>query len=123
VIRAAVLRFTGLLLAISLGTLVLSLAVGVGNGSSALRSASVGFYVVGSLLLLFGFFVANRGPVRPKGNDPGVGLFGPLFQTRMLRWATAEDVGESLNMSAVFVALGLVLIILGAVTDTRYPLF
>jgi hypothetical protein len=123
VIRAAVLRFTGLLLAISLGTFVLSVAVGLGNGSSTLRSASVGFYIVGSLLLLFGFFVANRGPVRPQANDPGAGLFGPLFQTRMLRWATAEDVGESLNMSAVFVVLGLVLIILGAVTDTRYPLF
>ncbi len=122
-IKAAILRFTGLLLVISLGTLVLSVAVGLGNGSSASRSASVGFYIVGSLLLLFGFFVANRGPVRPKDTDPGAGLFGPLFQTRMLRWATAEDVGESLNMSAVFVALGLVLIILGAATDTRYPLF
>jgi hypothetical protein len=123
VIRAAARRFLGLLLVISLGTLVLSVAVGVGNGSSALRSISVGFYIVGSLLLLFGFFVANRGPVRPQADDPGAGLFGPLFQTRMLRWATAEDVGESLNMSAVFVALGLVLIILGAATDTRYPLF
>ncbi|MEP6976767.1 MAG: hypothetical protein ABI948_01800 [Thermoleophilia bacterium] len=122
-IRAAVVRFTGLLVAISLGTVLLSVAVGFGNGSSALRSMSVGFYVVGSVLLLFGFFVANRGPVRPQPNDPGVGLVGPLFQTRMLRWATAEDVGESLNMSAVFVALGLVLIILGAATDTRYPLF
>ena len=122
-IRAAALRFSGLLLAISLGTFVLSVAIGLGNGSSVSRSASVGFYVVGSLLLLFGFFVANRGPVRPKADDPGAGLFGPLFQTRMLRWATAEDVGESLNMSAVFVALGLVLIILGAATDTRYPLF
>jgi hypothetical protein len=123
VIKAAILRFTGLLLVISLGTLVLSVAVGLGNGSSASRSASVGFYVVGCLLLLFGFFVANRGPIRPKSTDPGVGLFGPLFQRRMLRWATAEDVGESLNMSAVFVALGFVLIILGAVTDSRYPLF
>ena len=122
-IRAAALRFFGLLVVISLGTLVLSVAIGFGNGSSASRSASVGFYIVGSLLLLFGFFVANRGPVRPQDNDPGGGLFGPLFQTRMLRWATAEDVGESLNMSAVFVALGLVLIILGAATDTRYPLF
>jgi hypothetical protein len=123
VIKAAILRFTGLLLVISVATLVLSIAVGLGNGSSVMRSASVGFYIVGCLLLLFGFFVANRGPIRPKGTDPGVGLFGPLFQRRMLRWATAEDVGESLNMSAVFVALGFVLIILGAVTDTRYPLF
>jgi hypothetical protein len=123
VIRAAALRFAGLLLVISLGTLLLSVAIGLGNGSSASRSASVGFYIVGSLLLLFGFFVANRGPVRPQDTDPGAGLFGPLFQTRMLRWATAEDVGESLNMSAIFVALGFVLIILGAATDTRYPLF
>lgn len=122
-IKAAILRFTGLLLVVALGTLVLSVAVGLGNGSSASRSASVGFYVVGCLLLLFGFFVANRGPIRPKSTDPGVGLVGPLFQRRMLRWATAEDVGESLNMSAVFVALGFVLIILGAVTDSRYPLF
>jgi len=50
VIRAAALRFAGLLLVISLGTFLLSVAIGLGNGSSASRSASVGFYVVGSLL-------------------------------------------------------------------------
>ena len=120
--RAAVVRFATLLLAIGLGTAVFSLVIGLAAGSSASRSVSVGFYLVGSLLLLFGFFVANRGPVRTQ-DDSTTTLFGPLTRSGMLRWASADEVGDSLNMSAVFVALGFVLIFLGAATDNRYPLF
>jgi hypothetical protein len=120
--RAAAVRFVGLLAAIGLGTLVLSILAGLMTGSTVGRSVSVGFYLVGSMLLLFGFFVANRGPVRTKDDSTST-LFGPLTRSGMLRWASADEVGDSLNMSAIFVALGIVLIFLGAATDTRYPLF
>jgi hypothetical protein len=114
-------RFIVLLGATVAGAAVASLAIGLLLGSSVGRSLSVGFYIVGASLLIFGFFVGNRGPVRVKG-DPGFGMFG-FFRDRQLRWATGSEQFESLSLSVVFVALGIVLIILGIVTDTRYKLF
>ena len=102
------------------GTALVSAALGELAGSGVSRSVSLGFYLVGSFLLIAGFFVGNRGPVRVKG-DPGVSVFG-IFRDRRLRWATGSEQVESLSLSFVFVALGLALIILGVVTDTRYEL-
>jgi hypothetical protein len=120
VVRAAAKRFTLLLLGIAGGTALCSLLLGFAAGSGVSRSISLGFYVVGSFLLIAGFFVGNRGPARVKG-DPGFSMFG-FFRDRRLRWASGAEQLESLSLSFVFVALGLVLIILGVVTDTRYEL-
>ena len=120
-LRDAARRFAVLLVGTVVGTAIAGLAIGLLVGSTVSRSVSVGFYIVGAFLLIFGFFVGNRGPVRVKG-DPGFGMFG-IFQNRQLRWATGTEQFESLSLSVVFVALGLVLIILGIVTDTRYSLF
>jgi hypothetical protein len=120
-LRDAARRFALLLAATTVGTAVLALAIGLLVGSSVSRSVSVGFYITGAFLLIFGFFVGNRGPVRVKG-EPGFGMFG-FFQNRQLRWATGSEQFESLSLSVVFVALGIVLIVFGVVTDTRYELF
>jgi hypothetical protein len=40
-----------------------------------------------------------------------------------VRWATATEQDETLNSSALFVTLGLGLILLGVFADTRYKLF
>jgi uncharacterized membrane protein HdeD (DUF308 family) len=113
-------RFALLLVAVAAGTGVVSLLLGLLAGSSVSRALSVGYYVVGSFLLVAGFFVGNRGPVRVKG-DPGVGVLG-IFRNRRLRWATGQEQFESLSLSLVFVVLGIALIVLGVVTDTRYSL-
>jgi len=102
------------------GTAVVSLGIGLLLGASVSRSVSLGFYLVGSFLLISGFFVGNRGPVRVKG-DPGFGMFG-IFRDRRLRWASGSEQVESISLSFVFVALGIVLIVLGVVTDNRYTL-
>src|SRR5712691_4918174 len=119
-LRDAARRFVLLLAGTACGTAVCSLALGLAFGSSVGRSLSLGFYIVGSFLLISGFFVGNRGPVRVKG-DPGFGQFG-IFRNRRLRWATGSEQLESLSLSAVFVVLGLVLILLGVLADTRYKL-
>ena len=94
-----------------------SLIIGALLGSSLTRSLAVGYYVVGSFWLVSGFFVGNRGPVRLKSD------FGaPLFGSRFVRWATPEERDETINMSAIYVVLGFVLILLGFVADTRYSL-
>jgi hypothetical protein len=119
-LRAASRRFVVLLVGIVAGTALISFALGELAGAGISRSVSLGFYAIGSFLLIAGFFVGNRGPSRVKG-DPGVGVFG-FFRNRQLRWATGSEQVETLSLSFVFVALGLVLIILGVVTDTRYEL-
>jgi hypothetical protein len=87
----ALRRFAGLLLVLAAGTVACSLAIGLLMGSSVGRAVSIGFYLIGSFLLISGFFVGNRGPVRAKGDDVGVPVFGPLMRHRMLRWATPEE--------------------------------
>jgi hypothetical protein len=53
-----------------------------------------------------------------KRETPDSSFFGP----RVMRHATLEEREDSLNNSAVFVALGLALIILGVLADTRHRL-
>jgi hypothetical protein len=119
-LRHAGRRFVVLFAAIAGGTMLVSLLLGLAVGAGVSRSVSLGFYIVGSFLLISGFFVGNRGPVRVKG-DPGFGMFG-LFRNRRLRWASGSEQVESLSLSFVFVALGVALIVLGVLTDTRYQL-
>jgi hypothetical protein len=114
---AAGRRFLGLFFLASAITLAASLAIGLPLGAGVSRTISVGFYCVGSFLLISGFFVGNRGPVRLK-RDVGV----PLLGSRYMRWATPEEREETINLSAIFVVLGFVLIVVGVLTDNRYNL-
>ncbi|HEX3268538.1 MAG TPA: hypothetical protein VHQ98_11200 [Gaiellaceae bacterium] len=99
-------------------TVVGSVILGLLLGASLSRSIAIGFYLVGSFWLVSGFFVGNRGPVRLKSD-----LGAPLFGSRFVRWATPEEREETINMSAIYVLLGFVLILFGFAADTRYSLF
>jgi hypothetical protein len=115
---AALHRFAILVVVVATGTALVSLLLGLLFGSNVSRSVSLGFYGVGSVLLVFGFFAGNRGPARVKG-EPGAGL----FRSRPVRWASGSEQSESINLSFVFVALGALLIVFGVLTDARYTLF
>jgi hypothetical protein len=123
---AAARRFALLLGAVAAGTALVSLLLGVALGSAADRAVSVGFYLVGSFLLVAGFFVGNRGPARLRGvEDEGGavgGMFGIPMGRRRLRWATPEEREEALANSAVFVSIGFALIVLGILADSRVRL-
>ena len=112
-LRAALRRFLILLGGIGAVTAALSLAGALLGGGSLNRGLAVGFYLVGSFMLIIGFFVGNRGPVRPKG--VGMSFLG----SRIMRWATPLEREESLNESALYVVIGFVLILIGVVTDSR----
>jgi hypothetical protein len=116
-IRAALRRFSLLLVSVAALTAVFAFVVGLAAGAGVSRSVSVGWYIVGSILLVGGFFVGSRGPARPQGE----GWF-PFSTRRWVRWATQEEQTESISLSAILVVLGLVLIVLGVVADTRYRL-
>jgi hypothetical protein len=82
------------------------------------RTLAVAFDVVGMFFLVAGFFVGNRGPVRLKGQASV-----PLVGDRKVRWATLHEREDAINDSAVFVAVGFALIVIGIVIDSRYRLF
>ncbi len=115
---AAARRFFVLLAATAGVTAAGSLVFGLLLGASAGRAVALGFYLVGSFLLVAGFFVGNRGPVRLKGAGGA-----PLFGSRFVRWATPEERESTINDSAIFVSLGFVLILLGVLVDGRHRLF
>ena len=114
----AVLRRAGtLFVAVIVGTAACSLLLGLALGAGVSRALSLGWYGVGSALLIGGFFVGNRGPARPQGEG-----WAAFSTRRWVRWATPDEQHESLSLSAVLVVLGFVLIVLGVVVDTRHPL-
>jgi hypothetical protein len=126
VLRGGARRFFVILGVASLVVLLVSLPVGLLLGASVGRSISVGFYVIGSFLLVAGFFVGNRGPVRLKGGEAEVGstvgMFGMGLGGRRLRWATPEENADAMASSAVFVVIGFVLILIGVIADSRVQL-
>jgi hypothetical protein len=123
---AAGRRFVSLLGLAALVVLVVAVPVGLLLGADLARSVAVGFYIIGSFLLVAGFFVGNRGPVRLHGDEaevpPTAGLFGIGLAGRRLRWATLEENKDAMASSAVFVALGFALIVIGVLTDSRVEL-
>lgn len=120
----ALRRFAQLLVTVGVPTLAGSILFGLLLGASLSRSIALGFYLVGSFLMIAGFFFGNRGPVRPKGPADVSSVSGLLPTTsRRLRWATRQESDEAINFSAVFVALGFVLILLGIASDNKHALF
>ena len=115
---AALRRIAGLFLLASAVTIGGALVFGIALGADAARSISVGFYLTGSFMLVAGFFVGNRGPVRFRRDKEA-----PLFWgSRFVRWASPAERDENINLSAIFVVLGFVLILIGVVADNRHDL-
>jgi hypothetical protein len=117
VLRAAARRYATLLLGIVAATAGVSVLLGLAVGAGLNRSISLGFYAVGSFVVIAGFFIGNRGPARLKGEEHE-GLLG----TRRVRWATREERVLTLNESAIFVSIGFVLLLIGTLVDERVRL-
>lgn len=122
ILVTAARRFAVLLLVAGAVTVAVSGLIGFAAGASISRSVSLGFYGLGSFLLVAGFFIGNRGPARLKSDEEaGTGIM-PFFGTRRLRWATGEEHQEVINSSAIFITLGFALIVAGILVDNRYEL-
>jgi uncharacterized membrane protein YedE/YeeE len=115
-------RFLIVVAVVVVVTAFLSLAFGLLLGDTVSRSLSVGFYLAASMSMLLGVFFGIRPPVRQEGDAGALGgLFG-VFGSGPVRFATPEEREDSLASSAVFVVLGLVLVLCGLVCDGRHPL-
>jgi hypothetical protein len=105
-------------------TAALSLLLGLLAGGSANRSLVLGFYLTGCFLLICGFFVGNRGPTRVKSESAGAVVIPFIgIGSRNLRWANLREQNETINNSAVFICIGLILVAVGIALDTQQSLF
>jgi hypothetical protein len=112
-----------------LGLLLVGTAIGVGGaaaliglaaGSSIERAVSVAFYLVGAFLIVLGFFAGNRGPLRPRATgegEPIAGMFGIGVSMRGARTASGDERQDALATAAIFLGVGIWLILLGVVAD------
>jgi hypothetical protein len=120
---AALRRLTVIVAAASGLTVVASVLLGLLVGASLDRSVALGFYGLGCFLMISGFFVGNRGPARLKSESPEPSMMPlPGFGGRRLRWATLEEQNETINNSAVFVLVGLILVLIGVAVDSHHSL-
>ena len=117
-LRAAARRFAIVLAIAIIATSAIFFLGGLALGVSANRSISLGLYLVGCFLLVSGFFLGNRGPLRIANEESLVGLRRP----RQLRTAGFSEQAESINTSAIMVAIGIVLVMLAAGIDSRVQL-
>ena len=113
-LRAGLRRLLILVVCLAAATAVGSVLVGAIMGTPLLRALSVGFYAVGSFGLVAGFFVGNRGPARGRAPTES-----STFGGRRLRWARAEEQMEAITTSALFVTVGIALILIGLAVDPR----
>jgi hypothetical protein len=122
-LAAAARRFLTLLGVAAGVTVAGSMLLAVTGGVSVRRSLALGFYVVGSFLLLAGFFVGNRGRARVETTPSrrGGGL-GPAVGARRVRAATREEQSETVGTSAIFISLGVVLLLSGVLVDNQHDL-
>jgi hypothetical protein len=118
VIAAGLRRFAFILGGLGAMTATFTLLFSALSGGNVERTVSLGFDLVGIFFLVAGFFVGNRGPVRLKGQASV-----PLFGERRMRWATPEEREEAISDSAIFIAVGIAMIIIGVAIDSRYRLF
>ena len=113
---AALRRLALVFVVIFGGTILVSLALGWLFDSSPQRSVSLGLDLAGVFFLVIGFFIGVRGPFRLGGSDqPGSG-------SRFVRWAQPDEQSETINLSALFVTVGFVLVFVGLALDPRYSL-
>jgi hypothetical protein len=123
VLTAAARRFLTLLGVVAGATVLGSMVLAVAGGVSVRRSLSLGLYLGGSFLLLAGFFVGSRGRARVETtpSQRGAGL-GSAVGARRVRAATQEEQSETIGTSAIFISLGLVLLVGAVVIDSRHDL-
>jgi hypothetical protein len=118
VLHAASRRLAVLLGGLTAGIALAAVPFGLLLDASLPRAISLGYYATGAFLLVVGFAFGNRGPVRTDDEGSLVGLRRP----RRLRTATPQEQQDSISTSALFVFVGVVLVLIGAAVDSRVDL-
>ncbi len=97
--------------------------IGLALGGPAARSAATGLYLIGCFLIVLGVFNGIRGPVRPKGGDEEHeavgGILGFGIFSGGVRAASADERADARATTWLFLALGIAMIVVGAILDPR----
>jgi hypothetical protein len=117
-LAAAARRYLTLFGAAAGVTIALSGLFALIAGSSVRRALALGFYLIGSFLLIAGFFVGSRGRARPVSDDNERGSV-PFASARKVRSATPEEERETISASAIFISLGVSLLVVGIALDSQ----
>lgn len=122
---AALRRLLVLLAGTALGVGLLAALLGLAAGWSLGRAVSVAYYVVGAFLIVLGFFMGNRGPLRPRATgeaEPIAGIFGMGLALRGARQATVGERQDASATTGIFLGVGFWLILLGIAVDASVQL-
>lgn len=100
-------------------TVTVSALLALAADAALLRAVSLGLYLMGSFLLIAGFFVGNRTALRADANpeDGARGVFN-----RRIRTATGQERSEAIATSGLLIALGVALLVFGVLADSRHDL-
>ena len=90
------------------------------------RSAATALYLVGCFLIVLGVFNGLRGPVRPNGADEEReamgGILGYGIFSTGIRTASADERADARATTWLFLALGIAMVVVGAILDPRTSL-
>lgn len=128
-IRGALRRIAVIVVVLVGGTAAVSAALGALSGRSVLHSLAVGYYVVGTAVLVGSFVLGLRGPVRsrplddPNAQQPSMTGWGGVFLPRTIRRTTPEERRTAKQGSVGLFLLGILLVAIGAMIDPSRRVF
>ena len=112
---AGLVRLARILAFLIGSTELLSLAIGLLAGSSPARAVSLGFLLMGSFVFVAGAAIGMRGPARHVKTQEG--------RVLGVTHAPQRERLESINVSYLFVFIGIVLVVFGIVIAPNARLF
>ena len=102
------------------GTAGLSALLGAAAGAGIERAVSVGFYVLGAILLVGCFVFGVRGPLRGVSRT---GEGAPLLGAASVRRATSDERSDATRTAVLLFVLGILVIVLGSLVDPTHSTF
>lgn len=113
----ALRRFAAIVAASAAGAALLGLVIAAAARENIRRGLAVGFYVAGVCLCGLAMLLSFAPPVRTRRDGGFVG-FG-RWVGGGVRWATGTEHDEAINLPALLLTVGVVLILLGLAVDQR----
>ena len=116
---AALRRFASVFAIALAGATLLGLAIAAVGHDGIRRGLAIGFYVSGCGLGALALFLGIRPPVRARSGEAGFMGLG-RWGGGSVRWADREEHRQAMNMPALLLTLGVMLILIGVGVDDRH---
>jgi len=116
--RAALRRFAAVVASAAAAAALIGLLIAAVAREDVRRGLAVGFYVCGAGLCGLALLLGVGPPVRGKKDGGFVG-FG-RWVGGGVRWATRSERETALNVPALLLTVGVVLILIGVAVDDRH---